>query len=134
MVAKRYKKKTVKRRSGFEDDFESLLKVKKIKYEYEPKDKVLTYNIPESFHKYHPDFVVKDVIFETKGLWDLADRAKILHLKRCHPDKRIVMVFQYPNQKIYKGSPTSYAKWCEKNGIEWCTLKTLDTKLSTIAK
>lgn len=124
------KRKTkVFRRSKFEDDFEALLKVNKIAYEYEPKDKILTYDIPSSLHKYHPDFCIGDTIFETKGLFDLTDRAKILHLKRCHPNKRLVMVFQNANTKIYKGSPTSYSMWCNKNNVEWCTIKTISTKL-----
>jgi hypothetical protein len=124
------RKKKVYRRSGFEDEVEAFLKSLNIKYEYEPKDKVLEYNIPESLHKYTPDFVIKGVIYETKGLWDLEDRTKILHLKRCHPKQRIVMVFQAPNAKIYKGSKTTYAMWCDKNNIEWCSFKTLHTKLN----
>ena len=28
-------------------------------------------------------------------------------------------VLQSPNGKIYKGSKTTYAQWCEKNGFKW---------------
>ena len=28
-------------------------------------------------------------------------------------------VLQSPNGKIYKGSKTTYAQWCEKNGFMW---------------
>lgn len=117
------------RRSKFEDTFEALLKVNRIAYEYEPKDKILVYDIPASNHKYHPDWCIGDTIYETKGVFDLPERNKILHLKRCYPDKRIVMVFQNPKAKIYKGSPTTYAMWCDKNNIEWCCMKTIHTKL-----
>jgi hypothetical protein len=126
------KRKKVYRRSGFEDEVEAFLKDNKIKYEYEPKDKKLAYNIPESFHKYVPDFVVGDIILEPKGhrFNEKTERDKYLHLKRCHPNQRIIIIFQNPRLKIYKGSPTTFAMWCDKNNIEWCSFKTLHTKLN----
>lgn len=33
------------------------------------------------------------------------------------------MVFQNPNIKINKGSMTSYADYCDKNGIQWKSYK-----------
>lgn len=124
------KRKKVYRRSGFEDDVEAKLKSLNIKYEYETVK--LTYTIPESKHVYTPDFILDGVILETKGRYDLDDRKKMLLVTKQNPDKRIVMVFQNPNTKLTKKSKTTYATWCEKNGIEWCTFKTLESKLPKI--
>lgn len=72
-------------------------------------------------HVYVPDWVNKETkqIIEAKGLWDSADRAKILAVKAAHPDYTITMVFQNANLPLYKGSKTSYSAWCDKNGIQW---------------
>lgn len=74
---------------------------------------------------YNPDFIdhATKTIWETKGLWDAADRRKIVAVKKQHPDWRIIMVFQYPNRKISKSSKTTYAMFCEKNGIDWQPLQ-----------
>lgn len=70
---------------------------------------------------YTPDFICHDTrtIYETKGLWEADDRRKMLAVRKQHPEWRIVMVFQYPNRKISKSSKTTYAQWCDRNGIEW---------------
>ena len=85
-------------------------------YAYEPIK--LTYVLECS---YLPDFV--DVpnkrIIEAKGLFDAADRRKILAVKAQNPDYSIEIWFQKPSMKISKGSKTSYADWCEKHGIAW---------------
>ena len=38
-------------------------------------------------------------------------------------------VLQSPNGKIYKGSKTTYAEWCEKNGFKWLKKKYLKNGL-----
>lgn len=70
---------------------------------------------------YLPDFVdeANKVIYEAKGFWRAADRRKILAVKKQYPDYRLVMILQEPNKTITKKSKTTYAKWCEKNGLEW---------------
>ncbi|QTG15707.1 endodeoxyribonuclease [Agrobacterium tumefaciens] len=75
-------------------------------------------------HNYLPDFidVENKTIYEAKGLFDQAGRSKMKAVKDQHPDWRIVMIFQNPNRKISKRSITTYAGWCEKNGIEWMTI------------
>ena len=35
------------------------------------------------------------------------------------PELDIRFVLQSPNGKIYKGSKTTYAEWCNKNGFKW---------------
>ena len=124
------KRKVVYRRSGFEDDVEAKLKSLKIKYEYETVK--LTYTIPESKHTYTPDFIVGDIHFEAKGYFDAPTKLKMKLVIQQNPDKRIIMVFQNPNTKLTKKSKTTYATWCDKNNIEWCTFKTLESKLPSI--
>lgn len=51
-------KKTGKYRSKFE---EAVSKVLGKEYQYEPKNRVLEYTVPESHHKYLPDFVKDDI-------------------------------------------------------------------------
>lgn len=86
----------------------------------------LDYTIPSSNHKYTPDFKVGDVYYETKGIWDSDDRKKMLLVRDQHPDKQFIMVFYNSNYKIYKGSKTTYAMWCDKHGIKWTTAKDLE--------
>ena len=82
----------------------------------------LTYTLECS---YTPDFIdrANKTIFETKGLFDAADRRRMLAVKKQHPDWRFVMVFQNPQRRISKSSRTTYAKWCDKHKVEWQTVK-----------
>lgn len=117
----------------FRSNFESkgLEDLKGFDFEYEPKDGKLTYTIPETKHLYTPDYVIKgtNLIIEYKGLFDNSDRNKQLLLKKQHPDKTVIIVFQNPRLKIYKGSPTTVAMWCDKNGITWTTRENLKTTI-----
>ncbi|WP_174008465.1 endodeoxyribonuclease [Agrobacterium tumefaciens] len=72
-------------------------------------------------HHYTPDWVDPSTgqIFETKGRFTSADRSKHLAIKSQHPELDITLVFQRPQNKIRKGSKTSYADWCDKHGIKW---------------
>ena len=65
----------------------------------------------------------KSIVIETKGLWKLEDRQKMLLLKEQHPDIDFRMVFYNANQKIKKGSKTTYAMWCERHNIKWAHKK-----------
>jgi hypothetical protein len=38
-------------------------------------------------------------------------------VKQQHPELDIRFVFSNPKAKLYKGSKTTYGKWCEKNGF-----------------
>lgn len=78
----------------------------------------LEYIIPASTHKYTPDFLLPNgIIIESKGLFESEDRKKHLLIKTQYPHLDIRFIFSNPNQKLYKGSRTSYADWCEKNGF-----------------
>jgi len=108
-------------RSGLEDKAAAQIQQAGLELLYET-DKV-DYVVPERNAKYTPDFKLpkKGGFFyvETKGIWDVADRQKHLLIRDQHPDLDIRFVFSNCNAKLYKGSPTTYAAYCEKHGFVW---------------
>lgn len=105
-------------RSGLEDLIQQQFDELNIDHKYESLK--LEYTIPESKHVYTPDFPVSPhIIIETKGRWVVEDRKKMLLIIKQYPDIDFRMVFYNANQKIKKGSKTSYADWCDKHGIKW---------------
>lgn len=114
----------VKLKSRFEAKVADELFRLGIGYEYE-KEKI-KYTIPEEVHTYTPDFrLSKKLFLESKGKFTAADRKKHLLIKKQHPEKEIWIVLMRPNNKLSKKSKTSYAQWCEKNGIRWCRVEDL---------
>lgn len=113
-----WSKATTSFRSGLEDKVsEQILAVEKVNA-YEQY--VINYVIPESGHKYTPDFVLKNgVIIESKGIFEADDRKKHLLIKEQYPNLDIRFVFSNPNTKLYKGSPTTYGDWCDKHGFKY---------------
>lgn len=82
----------------------------------------IPYVVPETNRSYCPDFVLDNgIIVETKGKLEPKDRAKHLFIKQQHPELDVRFVFSRPFDKIYKGSPTTYAQWCEKYGFKWAS-------------
>lgn len=80
----------------------------------------LPYTIPATDHKYTPDFVLPNgIIVEAKGIFDVADRQKHILVKQQYPHLEIRFVFSNPKTKLYKGSKTTYAMWCEKHGYKY---------------
>lgn len=105
-------------RSGLEEKIIEDLKNAGVEPNYEAVK--FDYIIPESHHIYTPDFpVCKNIVIETKGRWVVEDRQKMLLIMEQHPEVEFRMVFYNANQKIKKGSKTSYAMWCDKHGIKW---------------
>ena len=105
-------------RSGFEHKVADQLKESKTAFEYETT--VIDYIKPETHHKYTVDFTLPNgILVETKGRWVLEDRKKHMLIKQQHPKLDIRIVFQNPRGKIRKGSKTTYADYCDKNGIVW---------------
>lgn len=107
-----------KYRSGLEELNSKLLESFFINPEYERY--YLEYSVPESKHRYTPDFVLPNgIIVETKGIWDSEDRKKHLLIKKQHPELDIRFVFSRSKSPIYKGSKTTYASFCESNGFKY---------------
>ena len=106
-------------RSGLEDKIAKQITEAGLKVEYET-DRV-EYEVPKRKAKYTPDFKLPKqggfFYVETKGIWDVADRQKHLLIKEQQPDLDIRFVFSNANSKLYKGSKTTYASYCEKQGF-----------------
>lgn len=103
-------------RSGLEEKVAKQLTEAGVAYEYETTK--IKYVVPESVHKYTPDFVLPNgVVVETKGRFTLSDRKKHLLIQKQRPDLDIRFVFSNSKTKISKGSKTSYADWCDKNNF-----------------
>lgn len=112
---RRHNKRTY--RSGLEDQVAAFLsdKQKEVRYE-QLKIEWADFR----YRTYTPDFVLDNgIIVETKGKFDVDDRHKHLEIKKQHPELDIRFVFSNSNAKLYKGSKTTYAEWCEKNGFLW---------------
>lgn len=83
---------------------------------------VIPYTVPETQRKYHLDFVLANgIAIETKGKFEVTDRAKHLLIQNQYPDLDLRFVFQRPHDPIYKGSKTTLAQWAEKFGFKWAT-------------
>ena len=105
-------------RSGFEHKVADQLSENKIDFQYEKT--IINYIKPETKHTYTIDFTLPNgILVETKGRWVIEDRKKHLLIKKQHPELDIRLVFQNAKTKIRKGSKTTYADWCDKNGIIW---------------
>ena len=102
-------------RSGFESKLANQLKRSGVDFEYETLKieyrKVSTYT---------PDFILPNgIIIEAKGVWTTEDRKKHLLVREQYPHLDIRLVFMNANNKIRKGSDTTYAGWCDKKGIKY---------------
>ena len=108
-----------------------------IPYLFEPAK--LSYTVPARSATYLPDFILRfdkglisppspdcftdeqwwkeHFVVETKGRFMTEDRQKHVLIKKQLPFSDIRFVFTRAQSPIRKNSPTSYAKWCEKNGF-----------------
>tara|TARA_R110000803_G_scaffold51064_4_gene105727 strand:- start:326 stop:721 length:396 start_codon:yes stop_codon:yes gene_type:complete len=105
-------------RSGLEKVTDTWLKDRGVPVKYETFK--IEYTQPPKNRAYTPDFLLPNgVIIETKGLFTVGDRMKHLWVKSQHPKLDIRFVFSNSRAKIYKGSKTTYAMWCKKNGFKY---------------
>lgn len=109
--------RNTKYRSMFEINIAKYLADRSVTFEYETKK--LPY-IPKP-RNYTPDFYIphKDLYIEAKGHLDKGDRVKMLLIKQQYPDLDIRFVFLNANNKIYRGSKTTYAIWATKHNFQW---------------
>jgi hypothetical protein len=115
-------------RSGLEKNIAAQLEAEGLSFDYEKLK--LEYNVPARVAKYTPDFKVGTIVIESKGAFGYGpnrfsggdpakERQKLLLIKAQHPDVDLRIVFQRASTKIYKNSPTTYAKWAADNNIPW---------------
>lgn len=103
-------------RSGYEAKVAKFLTNKAVDFSYEAA--TLKYVVPESTHKYTPDFTLPNGIYiESKGRFTPADRKKMSLVIEQNPDKDIRLVFMVDNT-LSKASKTKYSDWCAKRGIK----------------
>ena len=101
--------------SRLEFEFAQYLAKNKIRYNYE-KDK-FRYIVP--IKSYTPDFYLRDYGFylELKGNLDVTDRVKHLLVKEQNSSLDVRFIFPNSKKKIYKGSKTTYANWCDRHSF-----------------
>lgn len=102
-------------KSGFERTLAANLSGRRIKFRYESKQ------VPYVLERtYNPDFEMVDYGFfiEAKGLLDRDSKAKMVAVKRQHPDLDIRFVFMNADKKI-PGSKQTHGEWATKNGFVW---------------
>jgi hypothetical protein len=105
-------------RSGLEERVAQELKALGVPVLFETTK--IKYERPAKVHTYTPDFVLPNsIIIETKGYLISSDRQKHLLVKQQHPELDIRFVFGNSRNRINKGSPTTYADWCRKNGFKY---------------
>lgn len=111
-----------KRRSKLELKFEEIIKGFNIEYDYEVTK--IPYTVPESNHTYTVDWtLINGLLVETKGyLSDHRERYKYVLLKQQYPDMDLRFVFDNPN-KLCGGTKMTHAKWAEKYGFPYCSIK-----------
>lgn len=108
-------------RSGLEECTSRQIKESGLEVLFET-DKV-AFEWPARLAKYTPDFKLPKpggfFYIETKGRFTVADRQKHLLIKDQCPEIDLRFVFSNAKAKLYKGSPTSLAMWCDKHGFKW---------------
>lgn len=109
-------------RSGLERDV--ARQINRAGREFEFETVKINYLQPAKSAKYTPDFKIMKrdgtpMFIESKGRFLTKDRQKHLLIREQHPELDIRLVFQRANEKIGKGSNTTYAKWATDKGFKW---------------
>lgn len=102
-------------KSGFERSFDANLRSRGIKVLYE------TTKVPYTLERtYSPDFYIVDFDFfiETKGLLDRDSKAKMVAVKKQHPDLDVRFVFMKADKRI-PGTKETHGAWATRNGFVW---------------
>ncbi len=114
--------KTIKVKSKLEIKLSEILNNTGVTWAYEVTK--IPYTIPESDHQYTVDFTLSNgLLIEGKGyLSDHKERYKYVLIKEQHPDIDLRFVFDNPN-KLCGGTKMTHAKWAEKYGFRYCSIK-----------
>ncbi len=108
-------------RSGLEEKVAKNLTLRGVGFLFESEK--VKYTPPLKEHTYTPDFKLDNgVLIEVKGYLTSEDRKKMRCVKEQHPELDIRMLFGRAQNRINKGSPTTYAMWAEKYGFKWAEL------------
>jgi hypothetical protein len=115
-------------RSGLEKKIAAQFEAEGLEVAFEKLK--LSYDVPARTARYTPDWAEGPIVIEAKGAFGYGpnrfsggdpakERAKLLLVKSQHPEIDLRIVFERASTKIYKGSPTTYAKWATDNNIPW---------------
>ena len=119
--------KTSKYRSGLEQAFAEATKE-----EFEYESLKIRYKIQST---YLPDFVHQGshILVECKGFFRTGDTKKYKAIRDSLPEPwELVFVLSDNRKKLRKGTKMDMGKWCDKEGILWFTMDTLDELLEHI--
>ena len=119
--------KRSKFRSTFEEDVSKILQ----EFNYEPF--TIPYTISRS---YRPDFVDASGLYliECKGYFRDGDTKKYTSIRDSLPEgQELIFVLMQPNKKIRKGAKMTMSQWCDKEGILWYNIDTLQELISYVA-
>ena len=111
-------------RSMSEVRFAAQLHNAKIKFNYEAERLEYRYNVQH----YTVDFVLThtknpNILLEYKGKLDGPTRKKMIAVKTCNPDVDLRLVFERPQNFLYRGSKMRYFEWAERHGFVWYDAK-----------
>ena len=114
-------------RSKFEETVAKVLRG----FEYEPV------TIPYVINRnYRPDFVhaATGTVVECKGFFREGDTKKYTSVRDSLPKgQQLVFVLMHPNKKIRRGAKMTMAEWCDKEGIMWYTIDTLQELINDVS-
>lgn len=114
-------------RSKFEETIAKVLQG----FEYEP------ITIPYVINRnYRPDFVhaATGTVVECKGFFREGDTKKYTSVRDSLPKgQQLVFVLMHPNKKIRRGAKMTMAEWCDKEGIVWYTIDTLQELINDVS-
>ena len=114
-------------RSTFEEDVAKILQ----EFNYEPF--TIPYTISRS---YRPDFVDASGLYliECKGYFRDGDTKKYTSIRDSLPkEQELIFVLMQPNKKIRKGAKMTLSEWCDKEGILWYSINTLQELTDYVA-
>lgn len=84
----------------------------------------LKYTMPASNHTYLTDFELgPNSYIEVKGRLLPSERKKYLLVRECNPEITLRFFFDKADNKLYKGSKTTYGMWADANGFQWTDSK-----------
>ena len=129
-MSRRSRRSRSKYRSSFEEDVAQVLQPHS--FTYEPGQ--WQYKIPR---KYTPDFVyegqLRTTLIECKGYFRVGDTQKYKAIRDClGPDEQLVFVLMKPDQKVSKQAKLTMAQWCDKEGLMWYTIDTLEELIDDV--
>lgn len=78
--------------------------------------------------KYTPDFYRAGVLVECKGFFRAGDTQKYKAIRDSlrGQGETLVFVLMKPSQKVSKSTKLTMSQWCDKEGILWYTIETIE--------